>query len=447
MTLSTRDLATIRSLSRADVKLTLKGLRRFVGRSYWVGRNNTYTTDTVKKIKNELAAGGIANPRHLSQYIAASVVLHCSDGWSYLGRALGALLRGDPHRARHLAYYAELRAAMSLLASIGIGVFNNRHLVINGAGSVASLACQYKTHEFVWDCLETWGDLAASGDMFARIVRPHGIQLSQWLQPVGGATAVAAQARSWFSQWGMDLKVPHFDQFVRNESSYRPDGMRQQWSVEAAKVLSFARDFWSSMEPSTSCRFENVDSHILRVAVESVFKSTTGRAPAQQPVAFKDRAKKIVEAQALGESATQRWIEFLCRNSAAADIAIMAYSKVPPSVVDQTYLSVFARAALLLRLATGSASELLADAGFSMADTAFWWGSVGNSRGIWDGSRTEGAILDLWADVDPVLRSIHAFQTAVPAAEQTFYRAAHEIVPDISCLGSCERIAVWGLTH
>jgi len=68
----------------------------------------------------EVAAGTIQSPTQLSEYIAASCLLHCSDGWSYLGRAISALLRGDPHRARHLAYYAELRAATALLAKVGV---------------------------------------------------------------------------------------------------------------------------------------------------------------------------------------------------------------------------------------------------------------------------------------------------------------------------------------
>jgi hypothetical protein len=69
--------------------------------------------------------------RHLAQYIAASSILHCADGWSYLGRAINCLLKGDPHRVVHLAYYAELRAALSLLASEAIGVFSRNNFVID----------------------------------------------------------------------------------------------------------------------------------------------------------------------------------------------------------------------------------------------------------------------------------------------------------------------------
>src|ERR1700685_1183046 len=122
MTLSPHDCLTIQSLSRANVEMTLSGLRRFARQYKWVGTTNRYSLDTVGKISSDSSAGGkIRNPRHLSQYIAASCILHCSDGWSYLGKAIMSLLRGDPHRCRHLAYYAELRAVMSLVATEGIG--------------------------------------------------------------------------------------------------------------------------------------------------------------------------------------------------------------------------------------------------------------------------------------------------------------------------------------
>src|SRR5262245_17033428 len=315
MQLSNKDLTAIKALSRSNVKSTLSGLKPFIEASLWVGRKNRYTTDTINKINAELKIGAIVRPRQLSQYIAASVVLHCSDGWSYLGRALFALLRGDPHRARHLAYYAELRAAMSLLASVGIGVFNDRHFVIDKPSSVSLLSGKYRTHVFVWDCIECWGDLNSSGDLFSRVIRPHGIELSDWLQPIGGAGAVAAQAKAWFLQWGMDLQVPHFDQRVRNESSYRPDGLHKNWAIDAAEVLLFAREFWSSMEPTSASRFENVDRHILRVALETAFKGTTGQTAAKNKAAFKANVTRVVEALSLDASTARRWVEFLGRET------------------------------------------------------------------------------------------------------------------------------------
>src|SRR5438067_355249 len=148
MPLHPNDCATIQSSSRAYVEKTLSGLRRFAREFHWIGKSNAYSGDIIEKIKMDSVAHRIRNPRHLSQYISASCLLHCADGWSYLGKAIVLLLRGDPHRCRHLAYYAELRAAMSLLAADGIGIFNNTHFVFDGPNSVTRLPRNYNTHRF-----------------------------------------------------------------------------------------------------------------------------------------------------------------------------------------------------------------------------------------------------------------------------------------------------------
>jgi len=66
----------------------------------------------------------------MTGYVAVSAPLHCADGWSFLGRAVAAILLGDATAARHLGYYAELRAAMSLMAAHGVGIFNRTHFVV-----------------------------------------------------------------------------------------------------------------------------------------------------------------------------------------------------------------------------------------------------------------------------------------------------------------------------
>lgn len=136
MALKNTDRGTIRSLMRSHVVDTLGGMRRYIKANRWVSKTNRYSSNPIAKIRLDNKVRTIKEPKHLSQYIAASSLLHATDGWSYLGRSLLSLLRGDPHRCRHLAYYAELRAAMSLLATEGIGVFRNRHFVINGPNSV-----------------------------------------------------------------------------------------------------------------------------------------------------------------------------------------------------------------------------------------------------------------------------------------------------------------------
>jgi hypothetical protein len=75
------DKLTIRRLNRANVELTVAGLKPFLERSKWIGSTNHYRKDVVGRLK----AGGpgtTERKRNLAQYIAASVALHANDGWS-----------------------------------------------------------------------------------------------------------------------------------------------------------------------------------------------------------------------------------------------------------------------------------------------------------------------------------------------------------------------------
>jgi hypothetical protein len=440
-----RDRTTIRSLTRGDVVETFSGLQKFFPGSQWVGRTNRYSRDTVMRIRSDLAQGAIRHPRQLAQYICASSLLHCADGWSYLGRSISSLMRGDPHRSRHLAYYAELRAALSLLASEGLGIFQNQHFAISGANSVVKLDTKKRTHEVVWNCLEYWGKRPRSGDLFSSVVRPYGRTLDDWFAPIGGGSTVAAQAHQWFHQWGMDLKTFADDRNARNVSSYRPDGIPDSWMVNAPETLEYIKSIWEALEPASNSTFEAIDSQILRIALEGRYKGEFGVTPTSDPDRFRAWSETVVKYQGLTPPVQESWVSFLTRQRSGDDAAIFQFSKEPPVRQGNSHLGVISRAILLLRIAAGAARGLIGDAGLSSETIAFWWRSVGHARGIWDGD-PEGELVDLWADVSPLLEDLRSFQKNYSAAEQTFFRATNELGPAIIGLASCERVAIWSMT-
>jgi hypothetical protein len=445
MALGRKDRTTIKSLSRADVEKTLTGLRRFAKDLMWVGKNNRYSVNTISKISTNANLANVKSPRHLSQYIAASCLLHCTDGWSYLGGAITSLLRDDPHRSRHLAYYAELRAAMSLLATEGVGIFKNRHFVINGPNSVERLQGRHGTHEFAWNCLEYWGSQRKSVDLFAQVVRPYGRSLDDWLAPEGGALAVAPRAQAWFRQWGMDLRTFPDDQEARNESSYRPDGLPETWQIDPSASLKFSGESWSALEPSPGSTFENIDRHILRITLEGLFKGQSGRAPSEEPDLFKQFVSRIVQYQNLSTEAYDKWIEFFVRRISTKDLSIFEYSRHNPEIKENSHTAIISRAALLLRRASGSTARQMQASGFSADSITFWWEGIGHGRGLWDGERDAGGLLDLWADIEQSLSDIVAFQEQHTPADQSFFRIGSELGPIFASLGSCERVAIWSM--
>ncbi|MGY4399236.1 hypothetical protein [Bradyrhizobium sp. USDA 3315] len=444
--LSIGDRAIIRAkLSRENVETTFAGLRKFIGEARWIGASNRYGADTIQRIQSDNKIARVREPRQLSQYIAASTVLHCADGWSYLGRALMALLGGDSARAIHLAYYAELRAAMSLLATEGIGVFSNAHFFIDAPNSAKLMQTRSGTHNFVWDCLKYWGMQSRSGLLFSRLVRPYGRTLDDWLIPVGGSSSVAPQAQRWFLQWGMDLKVLSSDRDARNTSSYRPSGLLQQNPIEAEAVLSFVRETWAALEPSPLSSFEGIDRHILRIALERVFKGTTGKNPSEEPAKFGATVASVLKRQDLPVHLESGWAGFLKRQTVPDDLLLVKYSKEDPASA-LGHFAVTARATLMLRIASGAAAETVQAAGFTASDIAFWSSGLGRGRGLSDALDVDGAATELWADIEDHLRSVGEFQSEYTAADQTFSLAGTKIGQSLFGLGSCERVAIWSLT-
>ena len=76
-------------------------LRNYAANGAWLAPNNIYFSNCISEIDN----GNIVEA-DLCEYVAASAVMHCIDGYSYLGRSIQSLLSADSYTATHLAYYA-----------------------------------------------------------------------------------------------------------------------------------------------------------------------------------------------------------------------------------------------------------------------------------------------------------------------------------------------------
>jgi hypothetical protein len=444
MVLALADKPPISALSRAHVETTTAGLKRFLQNAMWIGKRNRYAHEVVKRLKADHPLNA-ERKRNLAQYIAASAVLHANDGWGYLGRSIACLMTGDAHRALHLAYYAELRAGISLLAAGGIGIFNRQHFIISGANTTARLQSGGGTHEIAWAALEFWSLQPSSGTLFAKLVRPEGRTLDEWFLPHGGSGTLAPQARQWFLQWGMDLSFAIKDRNARNESSYRPDGIPTSWTVSPSAALDFVQNLWAALEPSKPSSFEGIDRHILRLALERHFHGLTNTRPSPQNAAFAGLVRDTVTAQGFSAAAETRWRNFLLRSSVPSDPTIFINSALQPGNPTTDHFAVISRAVLLLRLATGSAHDLLQQAGFDATALAFWWQSVGEARGLWNPASPPAALDDLWADVQDTLSDIQQFAADNPTALQSVNGIASGVGERFNVLCSHERVGLWGL--
>ncbi len=444
MPLSAANKAILNHLNRSHVSQTLSSSRRFIANGRWLGLNNHYCDKASEKVEADHVMGAIANPRHLSQYIAVSALLHSSDGWSYLGRAIQAVLRGDPNRARHLAYYAELRAAMSLLASEGIGVFNSKHAIIDKPNLAAICPARGNTHVFVWDCLDNWAQDHRSAKLFSSIISPYGRSLKDWLTPINGQANLGAQAHSWFMQWGMDLRYMADDRDARNHSSYRPEGIPASWTLTSGQATTMVKDIWKLLEPSPNSTFDNLDKYILRLLLESIYKNRGGQ-PSNRGPDFLKFIKSVISYQGLPVEMEKLWFNFLTRRANSDDPKIFDLSKKNPDKNSSSSFYMISRAVLLLRVSSGSISSLLKDAGFVSSDIEFWWSELGPARGLWNEGNTPDNATDLWSDIEQAITSFDDFDTHHTGRTHSFYNLGLEAGEAVNSLGGFERPMVWSL--
>ena len=253
----------IRNASRKHIEDHFAALPRGFRRRKWINANNRYRTNCISRYRADIAPGGTVRNSQLLSYIAASAPCHAIDGWSFLGRAIDSALRRDAYGAIHFGYYAELRAAMALLACEGFCVLDDKHPVVSPLGIPTPLPqLQFlnklgnyypkdaRTHVVPKPCLQHWSTLSKSADLLNEIVRPGDAGLRDWLGLVGVPSNSRAIGQKWLRAWGVDLGLMETDHLARNLVSYRPSEFRLPAAAKAEDVLSFVSELWQLFEPS-----------------------------------------------------------------------------------------------------------------------------------------------------------------------------------------------------
>ena len=372
--------------SEESMRRVLSGARRW---KRWLGRKHQYNeTDMTEALR-----GQSINGPQLGEYIACSAPLHLLDGWIYISRAFDAASRGDRNSAVHMAYYAELRAAMSLLATRGVGIFNQSHVALDDQMQPTQLG--RSTHKATWELLMAWSLQSDSAEKILRAIPLETRSLSDWLAQVGVvAPSRDVVAREWLRAWSVDLEVFDQDRSRRNESSYRPTRISTailqpvDAHVELAGPLF---NSWLEISPTITGAYAAIDVSLLRQALTlalekglSHYVTLDGAINALQDIIPPDSTSNVIEAL---KSSSLSAHSIFC----AADEPLDPQGPATP---------ILARGLLMLRLATACSTSLLEAADVSKSDLQFWWAPLGTDLGLWDNGSDVETFADLWIDVE-----------------------------------------------
>lgn len=396
----------------------------------WVQRHNRYRINVAEKIARETIAGGPGfAPRHMRAYVVASAPLHAADGWSYLGRSISAQLCGDTAAGIHLAYYAELRAAMSLLAAGGIGVLRRKHFVIKASGECVLVPSGPPTHDMVWESLRIWAGGADASDIVGNAITPAGTPIADWITGHPGLAGWRPLAVDWLLSWGVDIRDYTADQIARNTASYRPSRLGGPRLPPADAVRDAVVSLWSLLEPGDS-PFALLDKSLLRLAIKE------GRRASGLRRRMRTIAEELVQRAAVPPESARNLADFLATDETPRLLIDAGLSS--PIWAASHIRQMTSRATLLLRVATGAATDMLQRARILPDELSFWREDVGTSHGYWQPGAPPRPLTDLWADVEAALLD-------VDSQAITSYADLRAAISGDSALSEVGRAGLWGL--
>ena len=367
----------------------------------WLNTRHPYNGNVVRGLSGRSNVDG---PR-MAEYIAFSAPLHLTDGWNYLSRAFESVIRGDRNTAYHLAYYAELRGAISLLAAEGIGVFNTRHIAIDDSlepvefrlvrtpprGGGRPQRRPAGTHRATWLLLSAWARQSGSADRLLKSITIESASLLDWLVAIGVfEPSRRLIARRWLNAWSVDLRALSTDTGRRNEISYRPSRMRSPQNAPVDPQNEMATptlDYWNELDPNLAGTRAALDLSLLRQALLLVIN---------EGLCSFDNLNDALRALKNELSDTA-----YAQLSAGRTSALSVFDAASLTNIRETATTpILARSLLILRLAAARCSALLSAAGLTKSDLEFWWSPLGSDLGFWEDPDDYQTLSDLWWDVE-----------------------------------------------
>jgi hypothetical protein len=183
----------------------------------------------------------MANASDPQGMLAAEQIIHLVEGCRYVAAATSAYMSHANAATTHFAYYAELRAAMSLFAWSGIRLKWGSYCYLdkNGKKQVPS-ALNPGTHAAVWGLWPEWVARADVQNLLINSIKLHPLVS---LDKVIGAINFT-QPRHVLKGWGADFVRISDDHKARNDASYEATWLNSPLTQMLEEEATLVRDLW-----------------------------------------------------------------------------------------------------------------------------------------------------------------------------------------------------------
>lgn len=269
--------------------------------------------------------------------LAAEALVHLTEGWRFLAASLSSLLCNAPAQAVHFAYYAELRAAISLLSSHGMRVSNRKNSYLGPTGDPKIPTWKkLPTHEVVWTLWEAWARTSSAETLLLDQLKIlPSVSLGDLKACVGQIATNPALTR-----WALDLAMGN-EHTARNEASYRVPTARAPLQAMQLSDFEFVQNLWVLAEPTGyGLRFEQ---ELVKYLIDAELSDSYKQDKAERSNWRQRLINQLEQATGTPKGTLE---SFFSDDSAPSPIFQLAFdSDVKP-------VNMIARAFFLLRLAT-----------------------------------------------------------------------------------------------
>jgi hypothetical protein len=278
--------------------------------------------------------------------LAGEQVSHLTEAWQYMGAAVRAVLCNAGDNATHFAYYAQLRAVLSIFAGSGIRVSLGKSFLVDQHGNKVAFELPKpvnRTHPMVWSLWDEWVKTPYAHDLMGKNMPViAGISLSD-------LALIPASSSALLGAWGYDLARGDKDHTARNNASYKAHSRVASPDMDLTSIDLVRRIWTLLLENGGGVVF---DATLVRYFVERYLASAVEQGAKDASIV--DRAS-ILERVIEQTSAKTGVSKSMLAQVFNADVDTKLFEHA--SAAETNVENVVSRALFLLRIATLALAE------------------------------------------------------------------------------------------